>query len=295
MQVDYSDRVIRELNKEIEYVLNPAGLLYRVFGRAKSEYSLDKKVKKEPGKYTPDGKNIQDFLGVRITLYFADDIDVAVELLKENFVFLSEDSVIDKPEGDVFSARRCNLIFELPDSFDVVYPRKFESIIDKTFEVQFRTVLSEGWHEVEHDLRYKAKEDWQGHDDLSRALNGIYATLETSDWGMIKLFEELSYRHYKSGNLDEMLKTKFRLRLTSGLSDPVREIVQADNSILKKVFRAPRTTIVKDLSFVCKFVPLTPDVLIQVINRKIIKDDKIKETEVDVLKVQLDSYESSQS
>ena len=27
------------------------------------------------------------------------------------------------------------------------------ALIDNTYEIQLRTVLSEGWHEVEHDLR----------------------------------------------------------------------------------------------------------------------------------------------
>ncbi|MBK7959276.1 MAG: hypothetical protein IPK03_14995 [Bacteroidetes bacterium] len=30
------------------------------------------------------------------------------------------------------------------------------SLVDSTFEVQLRTILSEGWHEIDHDLRYKS-------------------------------------------------------------------------------------------------------------------------------------------
>ncbi len=89
-----------------------------------------------------------------------------------------------------FSAVRYNIIYELPLEL-LNGERNFPGashLIDSTFELQIRSILSEGWHEVEHDLRYKAKQDWIGNDVESRKLNGIYATLETSEWTMIKNF-----------------------------------------------------------------------------------------------------------
>jgi hypothetical protein len=56
--------------------------------------------------------------------------------------------------------------------------------------------------------------DWEGNEVESRKLNGIYATLETSEWTMIKIFDELAYKHYKK-NWNSMLRQKFRLRLTA--------------------------------------------------------------------------------
>lgn len=286
MQNSYSDRVVSEFLTKVDEVLSPAGLLYRAFGRVKSQNSLYQKNTKHPGKYSESGKKIQDFVGIRVTLYFADDTEIAVKLLKSKFQFIAEDSVIDNPEGDVFSARRCNLVFKVPEDIDVFIPEQYQDIVDETFEVQLRTVLSEGWHEVEHDLRYKAQDDWTGHGDLSRALNGIYATLETSDWGMIKLFEELSYRHYKENNFEEMLKTKFRLRLHSRVSQKLKKVIDEEPDLLKKIFRAPRKKTVEELSRFCKFVPLTPDVLVQVINRMLIKNKRIESTEPETFKEQ---------
>ena len=74
----------------------------------------------------------------------------------------------------------------------------YEDLIDNTYEVQIRTILSEGWHEVEHDLRYKCKEEWNEFKEESRLLNGIYATLESSEWSMLTLFDRLSYSQYKN-------------------------------------------------------------------------------------------------
>ncbi|WP_201799154.1 hypothetical protein [Pseudomonas mediterranea] len=178
---------------------------------------------------------------MRVALYFPDDQAVAMDVLKNSFNYDEHSSTIDTPNGSVFTANRCNLIFKLPpeisenstllDSYDV---------LDDTFEVQIRTVLSEGWHEVEHDLRYKCQDDWSGYSDLGRALNGIFATLETSDWGMMKLFETLAYRHYKAGEWSQMIRTKFRLRSESDLSKEVVDKLRLYPETGKKIFRINR-------------------------------------------------------
>ena len=66
----------------------------------------------------------------------------------------------------------------------------------------------EGWHEIEHDMRYKTNfaDDafWKGNPDLSRILNCIVANLELCDWSMIHLFDQIfaisrlcTYRSFK--------------------------------------------------------------------------------------------------
>ncbi len=241
MSVSPDKLIANNLQHLIQSELDKIGLLCRVFSRAKSVESIEKKINKSPGKYTPTGKRIQDAFGVRVALYFPDDQAVAMDVLKNSFNYDEHSSTIDTPNGSVFTANRCNLIFKLPpeisenstllDSYDV---------LDDTFEVQIRTVLSEGWHEVEHDLRYKCQDDWSGYSDLGRALNGIFATLETSDWGMMKLFETLAYRHYKAGEWSQMVRTKFRLRSESDLSKDVIEKLKLYPETGKKIFRINR-------------------------------------------------------
>ncbi|HAX9791451.1 TPA: RelA/SpoT domain-containing protein, partial [Escherichia coli] len=158
-------RIIQSLQKDIEDELNRIGLLYRFFSRTKSESSIIKKYEKEPNKYSEDGKKIQDLFGVRIILYFPDDLFIAQKTLEK--LFEIESKTVDETTANLFAATRCNYVFKLPEvlSNDSVLLKKY-SYIDTTFEVQFRTILSEGWHEVEHDLRYKCKEDWVEHNDL---------------------------------------------------------------------------------------------------------------------------------
>lgn len=74
-------RIVQNLQNNIECELNRIGLLYRFFSRTKSESSITKKFLKEPDKYSEYGKKIQDLFGVRIILYFPDDLLIAQEAL----------------------------------------------------------------------------------------------------------------------------------------------------------------------------------------------------------------------
>ncbi len=259
--------VAKKLQDEIQSGLDRLGLLCRVFSRAKSASSLNKKIEREPGKYSLDGKKIQDVFGVRVALYFPDDQPVAVQLLQKLFNYDAASSAIDNPSGSVFSATRCNLIFELPEKL-VEQSTVFDyfDCLDKTFEVQVRTILSEGWHEVEHDLRYKCQSDWDQYKDLDRALNGIYASLETSDWSMMKVFESLAYRHYKASEWSQMIRTKFRLRLEGGLSEHILDALKLYPAVGKKIFRVDRGDLLQSIANTKLQMPVTPDNIVYLCN-----------------------------
>ncbi|WP_185749671.1 MULTISPECIES: RelA/SpoT family protein [Pseudomonas] len=270
------NRIARRLQETIESELAKLGLLFRVFSRAKTENSLKTKIERNPGKYSSDGKKIQDVFGVRVVLYFPDDQKIAIQALKEIFVFDEASSTIDNPSGNIFSATRCNLIFRLPteDSESSLLLRS-NALLDRTFEIQFRTILSEGWHEVEHDLRYKCQEDWGTHKDLDRALNGIFATLETSDWSMLKLFEEMAYRNYKSAEWTQMLRNKFRLRSNGEINKNITDALDRNPELGKAVYRINREKLLEKLSNKRISIPITPDNIIYICNYFFIKSNTI--------------------
>lgn len=254
------EHIAADMRREIEDLLSAVGILFRVFARGKDDASLNSKLMREPGKYRIDGKLIQDSIGVRVALYFPDDIPIVKTILESRFKIDSRASTIDRPERDQFSVTRYNLVFRLPsESADNFLKIKGEAPLDSTFEVQLRSILSEGWHEVEHDLRYKAKENWSGHDDLSRVLNGIVATLETSEWNMGKVFEELAYRHYKSRNWHGMLPSILRMRLKGEITQPVVDALNSDVQVAKDLLRIDRAGLLKLLSLAKPKLPVTPD------------------------------------
>lgn len=255
------------VRREIESIANKAGLLCRVFARGKSVKSLQSKIDREQGKYSVGGRLIQDAIGIRVALYFEEDVDIVADLISSSFEVDTIASTVDSHANDQFNVTRHNLILTVPDQYIEDMQRTIGTLpVDTTFEVQLRSILSEGWHEVDHDLRYKSKSSWVGQDDLSRALNGILATLETAEWSMRRIFDDLAYRHYKSGNWEQMLHTKVRMRVEPKISVHLLNILNSDNEFAKNVFRISRKRVIRRIAKMVPSIPLSLDNIIYVWN-----------------------------
>ncbi|MDD2878840.1 MAG: RelA/SpoT domain-containing protein [Rhodoferax sp.] len=255
------------LRRQIEDTLFRVGILCRVFSRGKDEKSLNDKLTRETNKYSITGKLIQDTIGIRVALYFSEDIEVVKQLLCDKYEVDKNSSVIDTPKTDQFTVSRYNLIFKTPS--DYINEHKIaigKMPIDYCFEVQLRSILSEGWHEVEHDLRYKSKSYWEGQDDLSRMLNGIVATLETAEWSMRRIFDDLAYRHYKNKNWIAMLHSKLRMRVAPHLSHEILTFLNENNDAAKDASRIDRIEVIRVLSQAKPRIPVTLDNIIYIWN-----------------------------
>lgn len=259
--------VAEDLRREIESILSRVGLLCRVFGRGKDEGSLNAKLKREPRRYAVNGRLIQDAVGIRVALYFEEDIEIVARLLTSKFALDTHSSIVDLPATDQFSVTRHNLVFRMPEQYKSMAKMGVSTRpIDLTFEVQLRSILSEGWHEVDHDLRYKCKDSWVGNDDLSRALNGIVATIETADWSMRRIFDDLAYRHYRQKNWPAMLHSKIRMRVGSALNMDIAKLLDEDGGFAKEVFRVNRRSVIERLARLPLSLPLTLDNVVYVWN-----------------------------
>lgn len=255
--------IAEDLRRQVEDSLFSVGLLSRVFARGKDSESLNEKLQRESGKYSVGGKLIQDTIGIRVALYFPEDIPLVKSILETKYLHDTLSSTIDKPDRDQFSVTRYNLIFRLPEDLVGNFQRVAAGgPLDTCFEVQLRSILSEGWHEVEHDLRYKAKESWQDHDDLSRALNGVVATLETSEWSMGRIFDELAYRHYKCKNWSAMLPNLIKIRMRGKVSEELAEVLNSDTAAARDLVRVDRSRLIKCMFAARPRVPMTMENLI---------------------------------
>lgn len=273
--------------KEIESTtlthMNKAGLYYRTFSRVKTAESAYKKIE---SKNSPRYK-MQDLFGLRIALYFHEDINICCSIISN--VFDVVDPSIDKVTTDSFKATRLNYVCKLPNN---IANRLDESIwglqIDKTFEIQIRTIFSEGWHEVEHDLRYKSKEDWESQDESSRRLNGIYATLETCDWAIGRLFDDLAYQKYKCKQWESMLKNQLKIHITNEpISERIRTILNIDPTLAKELYRINRADFLQKLSNSrLGVIPKKCDNIIFIANALYIKnEDLLKITPPQILEI----------
>lgn len=286
------NKVLRDIVTDLESVLNKCGIMYHVFYRTKSIMSIKNKLEKKAEEYRRKNKKMQDLLALRITLYFTDDVEIVHNYLRSQSNFDSES--VDEAEVDKFCPKRLNLVMRVPDKLqqDMNAARKesdYEDLIDDTYEVQIRTILSEGWHEVEHDLRYKCKEEWDEFKEESRLLNGIYATLESSEWSMLTLFDRLSYSQYKNKAWNSMLRNKMRVRFADkGLSEELCNYLLDNNDTAKSLYRANRTKILKLVMDKNFSYPLTYDTVLHLINHIIVKDKKLAIFEDKILKQDMD-------
>lgn len=284
--------VLKEIVRELEQNLNRCGIMYHIFQRTKSACSIKHKISIKEEKYRNQNTKMQDFLALRITLYFTDDVALVHSYLKHQANFLSEE--VDKDEVDKFRPKRLNLVLKVPDNLhqdmDVAIKETgYPDLIDDTYEVQIRTILSEGWHEVEHDLRYKCKDEWIQYTEEARLLNGIYATLENTEWSMLTLFERLSYSQYKQQSWDSMIRNKMRIKFSViGLSPEVKGFLSNNPTVVKEIFRVNRIDILEKVLESTFNFPLTYDTVIHLLNHIIIKNTDLAMMEEDVLKKDLD-------
>ena len=260
----------KDLSLVMQKKLKKSGIYFRIFARVKEAASVYHKLEWKKQEYLEKNKKLQDVVGLRIVLYYMDDIPVCKEMLRNTFAIIEKDSHEDIPKVNEFNPLRMSYVCRMPKEFVDRFPKElWENYrIDQTFEVQIRTTFSEGWHEVDHDVRYKHKEEWEQHYELSRELNGIYATLEICDRSMVNLLERLAYRNYKSMQIEAMIRNKFRLRFAnSAISVPLLEFLQKDQELVKTLYRLEREEPIRffasDLS---DGIPLTIDNMVFVCN-----------------------------
>lgn len=270
-----AEGVRAELVSEISSSLDSVGLMYRIFSRSKTRASLRKKI--ESNSDYGKNKKLQDLVGIRVVLYFNDDISSVRSIVSSLYSEKSNDVSIDQVGNEEFRAVRYNIVYSLSDELSRILNLGDSSdVIDTTFELQIRTIFSEGWHEIEHDLRYKCKDDWVGFDGESRLLNGVYASLESSEWTMIKIFDELAYQHYKAKQWSSMMRQKLRLRfIDDRLIDGLKSIFDNDNALAKKFFRVDREFLVSEMSKRGFYYPLTLSNIVYFINILSVKDARI--------------------
>lgn len=282
----------KEICQKVKDELDKIGIHYRIFSRSKDEKSIIEKIArkaKEGSPYDSNGKLIQDVIGIRVVTYFRDDVNLVKDILSRIITFKDEE--IDNPELTVFKPKRTNIICSFNESQDKTFrevqqssDKDYYDVLDSTFELQLRTILSEGWHEIDHSLRYKCKEDWEGHYDNERLLNGIYASLETNDIALKNLFTELAYKHFKSKNWEGLIRNKFRLRFQLvPLKDEILKILNEDLKMGKELFKLNRESSLIKLYEIDLSLPVNMNNLILLLNGLLIKNEKLLAITPDVI------------
>ncbi len=268
--------VEHDLKRIISDRLEQCGLYFRVFSRTKTASSMARKFEqKEYG----DDRKLQDLVGVRINLYFDDDVDICRSIMENTFEAL-EWSTSERSEEE-FKPTKLNGVFRLPEYLkNEISSDTWEMYIDDTFEVQIKTMFFEGWHEIEHDMRYKGEELWKDYQGFSRYFNSILATLELCDKSMVTLFEDLGHALYKSGRWSDMIKSHFRLKMGDASIYPeVEQLLNDDkdqiDSLAKRIFKTSKKDLVEQLFKRSRRIPINVNTIIAVLNDSSFHDSRL--------------------
>ena len=269
-------KVEQDLRRIVSDRLEQCGLYYRCFSRTKTAQSMARKFEL---KDLNEEHKLQDLIGVRINLYFDDDVDICRNIVAQTFDVIEWST--SKRSEDEFKPAKLNGVFRLPGYLkSEISPQTWDMCIDDTFEIQIKTMFFEGWHEVEHDMRYKGEELWSHYPGFSRYFNSILATLELCDKSMVTLFEDLGHALYKSGRWSDMIKSHFRLKLgEASLYPEVEQILNEDmirpDNLAKQIFRTPRPILIGQLLSRTRHVPINVNTIIALLNESVFHDDRL--------------------
>lgn len=284
-----SGSVTRDFEKMVKKLLDKCGLYYKCFCRVKSYKSVSEKItnRRLQGK---DDYKLQDLIGLRIVVYFKRDIPLCERLIQKNF---QVDNISkDREKDEIFKPQRINYVCKIPDELMLNFDSMlWKQSIDDTFEIQIRTIFSEGWHEIEHDFRYKCEDEWKESLDLSRTLNGVFATLENCDWTIENLLRELAYKHYKNKEWIPMLKNILKMRIIDeGNMEKIVDCFNRDNTIAKMFLRMNREEFLVFISDSENTLPMKLSTIVYLVNLVEVKN---KELLKNTPKLLLDKYQNN--
>jgi len=202
---DFTNKIAeltRDLLREYEYRENED---YNLESRTKSVKSFSEKIIRPDKQYDDPLAEVTDLSGVRVVVYYLEDVDGIGEMIRKEFTVDDKNSV-DKSAGrdpDRFGYQSDHYVVSLSDSrAEDTVNRRFK---DLKAEMQVRTVLQHAWAVIDHKIRYKSpgKADF-----LARQLFCLSALLELADqeFSRLKRRWDEQVRRYsedvKKGDLD---------------------------------------------------------------------------------------------
>lgn len=288
MKYEFSEEELKEhikvpkavelrLKDVVEKCLERCGLYHQVFSRIKTHHSLARKYKRKC--YNED-KKIQDLIGIRVDVYFEDDLKICRTILEQ--LFGEAEWSLTEFSNEEFKPAKINGVFRLPEELkNMISDETWEYYIDDTFEIQLKTMFFEGWHEIEHDMKYKGTDLWAGKSDRSRYFNTILATLELCDKSIVTLFDNLGHDLYHEKNWAGMIKAHFRIKMRSGdLYPELQELFDSDTRVdntPKRIFKTKREELIYALLARSGKLEINVNTIVAVLNETKIHDGQVTE------------------
>lgn len=277
-QITVPNTVQEDMIEIIAGPLKRCGIYHRIFYRVKKKESILSKLTNEEKNYNENHK-MQDLIGIRIVLYYVDDIKICKSLIEREFPECNW--ALSSQTTSEFKSMKTNGVLALPKYIaDKISSQTWELPIDKTFEIQIRTMAFEGWHEIEHDMRYKYTKMWE-HDEskhYARKLNSVLATLELCDDSVISMLEEMGHTYYKEKDWDSMVRCHYHLRIgLTSIDEKLKEVLDNDMSIGKAIYKLERSKFIFTLMDNYRDLELNINSIVGVVNEYFIHNKEVSD------------------
>ena len=176
------ENIVNLLKKNISLMAQPT---YK--SRVKSFNSYYKKVLRlKPGEAKNNNSLIYltDMMGIRMICAFLEDINIALEQIKQIFEIKEIEVKGAEKSFSEFGYESIHVLVKIPESCKPELTGKFENLVEISdeivCEIQIRTILQDAWAEVEHELIYKT--EFNPFDiPLRRKLASLNASLTLAD------------------------------------------------------------------------------------------------------------------
>ncbi|BCU78288.1 hypothetical protein [Luteolibacter sp. LG18] len=158
--------------------------------RAKSLDSLREKINRPGKNYKGNLSSVPDLAGIRIVLYYEDDVPRAGEVIREEFNIVEKEET-HQPDGyspDQFGYLSLHFIISLNEARSALPEWKIYA--DMKAEIQIRTVLQHSWAAVSHALQYKKEADVPR--SLRRKLFRLAGLFELADEEFVAIRDKAS-------------------------------------------------------------------------------------------------------
>jgi len=186
------DRARENIKEALEEFLKEKNISFvTIESRIKDFESFYEKISRK--KYGNPFEENEDFCGIRIILYFQDDIEKVNKIIEENFIIEESENKSNKLEDNEFGYRSNHLIIKVKNSWCVT--PNYKGLENIKIELQIRTVLMHTWAAIEHKLGYKNNQELPK--DLKRKLYLMSAQLENADMQFQEIKNEAETFQYE--------------------------------------------------------------------------------------------------
>jgi putative GTP pyrophosphokinase len=230
-------------------LLEKEGIPYvQIEARTKEVPNFVSKLRRK--NYSSPLEEVTDFSGIRLVLYYLDDLERVRDLIERQF-FINRDDSVDKGallDPDRFGYLSVHYVIR-PSTTRRDLP-EWSEFSDLWAEVQVRTALQHAWGAISRKLAYASVRE--APRDLQRGLNRLSALLELADEEFVdirKAREEIEQqydREVERGNLDlEVDESSLDIYLReSGVASRISQLAQHAGSPTreaKNAWPSPRT------------------------------------------------------